>query len=107
YDEQPPEPLDECETPPCEPTERDEYLYGRGVSDNKGNLRARLQANEAYRATIGDLPLRIRVLYEGEEESGSAHLAAFVARHGDRLTADGCSWVAGYKDAAGWPTISP
>ena len=106
YDVQPPDPLDEWETPPFEPTERDGYLYGRGVSDNKGNLMARLQAIEAYRATIGELPLRIRVLYEGEEESGSAHLAAFVARHGERLRADGCIWEAGYKDAAGRPTIS-
>lgn len=106
YDVQPPDPLDEWETPPFEPTERDGFLFGRGVSDNKGNLMARLQALEAYRATIGDLPLRVRVLYEGEEESGSEHLAAFVAKHGDRLRADGCIWEAGYKDAAGRPTIS-
>jgi len=103
---QPPDPLDEWETPPFDPTERDGYLFGRGVSDNKGNLMARLQAIEAYRATMGDLPLRVRVLYEGEEESGSAHLAAFVERFGDRLKADGCIWEAGYKDAAGRPTIS-
>ena len=106
YDVQPPDPLDEWETPPFEPTERDGFLYGRGVSDNKGNLMARLQAIDAYRATMGELPVRIRVLYEGEEESGSAHLAAFVARHGERLRADGCIWEAGYKDAAGRPTIS-
>jgi acetylornithine deacetylase/succinyl-diaminopimelate desuccinylase-like protein len=106
YDVQPPDPLDEWETPPFEPTERDGLLFGRGVSDNKGNLLARLQALEAYRATIGELPLRVRVLYEGEEESGSEHLAAFVAKYGERLRADGCIWEAGYKDAAGRPTIS-
>ena len=106
YDVQPPDPLDEWSTPPFEPTERDGFLFGREVSDNKGNLLARLQAIEAYRATVGDLPVRIRVLYEGEEESGSAHLAAFVARYGERLRADGCIWEAGYKDAAGRPTIS-
>src|SRR2546428_925473 len=106
YDVQPPDPLDEWETPPFEPTERDGYLFGRGVSDNKGNLMARLQAIEAYRATIGELPLRVRVLYEGEEESGSAHLAAFVERFEDQIKADGCIWEAGYKDAAGRPTIS-
>src|SRR5437867_5119144 len=106
YDVQPPDPLDEWATPPFEPTERDGFLYGRGVSDNKGNLMARLQAIDSYRATIGELPLRVRVLYEGEEESGSAHLAAFVERFGDQLKADGCIWEAGYKDAAGRPTIS-
>ncbi|HEY6959489.1 MAG TPA: M20/M25/M40 family metallo-hydrolase [Candidatus Limnocylindria bacterium] len=106
YDVQPPDPLDEWQTDPFAPTERDGKLFGRGVSDNKGNLMARLQAIEAYRATIGELPLRVRVLYEGEEEIGSEHLAAFVATHGERLKADGCIWEAGYKDAAGRPTIS-
>lgn len=106
YDVQPPEPLEEWRTPPFEPTERDGFLYGRGVSDNKGNLMARLQAIEAYRATVGALPLRVRVLFEGEEEIGSEHLGAFVDRYADRLRADGCLWEAGYKDAAGRPTIS-
>ncbi len=106
YDVQPPDPLGEWKTPPFEPVERDGFLFGRGVSDNKGNLMARLQAIEAYRATIGDLPLRIRVLYEGEEEIGSEHLGRFVERNADRLRANGCIWEAGYKDAAGRPTIS-
>ncbi len=106
FDVQPPDPLGEWKTPPFEPTVRDGHLYGRGVSDNKGNLMARLQAIEAYRATIGDLPVGVRVLYEGEEEIGSEHLAAFVERHADRLAADGCIWEAGYKDAAGRPVIA-
>lgn len=106
YDVQPPDPLEEWTTPPFEPTVRDGVLYGRGVSDNKGNLMARLQAIEAYRATIGEVPLRVRVLYEGEEEIGSEHLAAFVRAHADQLRADGCIWESGYKDAAGRPTIS-
>ncbi len=106
YDVQPPDPLDEWKTPPFEPVEREGMLFGRGVSDNKGNLMARLQAIEAYRATVGELPLRVRVLYEGEEEIGSAHLADFVRENGARLRADGCIWEAGYKDAAGRPTIS-
>lgn len=106
FDVQPPDPLEEWETPPFEPVERDGHLFGRGVSDNKGNLMARLQAIEAYRATVGELPLRIRVLFEGEEEIGSPHLGGFVGAHADRLRADGCLWEAGYKDAAGRPTIS-
>jgi len=106
YDVQPPDPLDEWKTPPFEPTERDGHLFARGVSDNKGNLMARLQAIEAYRATIGELPLRVRVLYEGEEEIGSEHLAEFVRQNADKLKADGCIWEAGYKDAAGRPTVS-
>ncbi len=106
YDVQPPDPLDEWRTPPFEPTLRDGFLFGRGTSDNKGNLMARLQAVEAYKATVGPLPLRIRILFEGEEEIGSEHLADFVRVHGDKLAADGCIWEAGYKDAAGRPTVS-
>jgi acetylornithine deacetylase/succinyl-diaminopimelate desuccinylase-like protein len=106
FDVQPPEPLDEWQSPPFELTERDGFLFGRGVADNKGNLLARLQAIETYRETVGDLPLRIRFVYEGEEEIGSEHLAAFTDRHRERLMADGCIWEAGYKDAAGRPVIS-
>ena len=106
YDVQPPDPLEEWRTPPFEPTIRDGSLFGRGTSDNKGNLMARLQAIEAYKATVGPLPLRLRILFEGEEEIGSEHLAQFVQVHADRLRADGCIWEAGYKDAAGRPTVS-
>jgi acetylornithine deacetylase/succinyl-diaminopimelate desuccinylase-like protein len=106
YDVQPPDPLNEWKTDPFDPTEREGRLFGRGVSDNKGNLMARLQAIEAYRATVGELPLRVRVLFEGEEEIGSEHLSDFVKANGARLQADGCIWEAGYKDAAGRPTIS-
>src|SRR5437868_9357093 len=106
YDVQPPDPLEEWTTPPFEPTVRQGHLFGRGTSDNKGNLTARLQAIEAYKATVGPLPLVVRVLFEGEEEIGSAHLAEFTRTHADRLRADGCIWEAGYKDAAGRPTVS-
>jgi acetylornithine deacetylase/succinyl-diaminopimelate desuccinylase-like protein len=106
YDVQPPDPLDEWTTPPFEPTVRGGFLFGRGTSDNKGNLMARLQAIEAYKATVGPLPLKIRVLFEGEEEIGSEHLNELVRTHADRLRADGCIWEAGYKDAGGRPTVS-
>ena len=106
YDVQPPDPLGEWTTPPFEPTVRDGFLFGRGTSDNKGNLMARLQAIEAYKATVGPLPLRVRVLFEGEEEIGSADLGELVRTHAERLRADGCIWEAGYKDAAGRPTVS-
>src|SRR5437762_3914298 len=66
YDVQPPDPLNEWTTPPFEPAVRHGSLFGRGTSDNKGNLMARLQAIEAYKATIGPLPLRVRILFEGE-----------------------------------------
>src|SRR5206468_10761572 len=52
------------------------------------------------------LALRGGGLYEGEEGVGSGHLGEFVKRNADRLRADGCIWEAGYKDAAGRPTVS-
>ena len=106
FDVQPPDPLDEWRSDPFALTERDGALVGRGVADNKGNLLARLQSIETYVETVGSLPLRVRFLFEGEEEVGSEHLAAFVARHRDRLGADGCIWEAGYKDADGRHVVS-
>jgi acetylornithine deacetylase/succinyl-diaminopimelate desuccinylase-like protein len=106
YDVQPPDPLDEWRTPPFAADIVDGVLYARGVADNKSNVVARLAAIEAYRATIGELPLRIACVFEGEEEIGSLHLAQFAADHADLLRSmDGCVWEAGYKDEAGRPVI--
>ncbi len=106
YDVQPPDPLDEWRTPPFAAEIVDGILYARGVADNKSNVVARLAAIEAYRATIGELPLRVACVFEGEEEVGSLHLAQFAAEHVDLLRSmDGCVWEAGYKDEAGRPVI--
>ncbi len=100
YDVQPPDPLDEWISPPFEPTIQDGRLYARGVADDKGDLLCRLQAIEAYQATMGALPLRITFVIEGEEEVGSPHLDASAERHPDLLRADGCLWETGTKAAA-------
>jgi acetylornithine deacetylase/succinyl-diaminopimelate desuccinylase-like protein len=100
YDVQPPDPLDEWDSPPFEPELRDGRFYARGVADDKGDLLCRLQAIEAYQATIGPLPLRIKFIIEGEEEVGSPHLDAFAEQHPDLLEADGCLWETGNKDVA-------
>lgn len=99
YDVQPPDPLDEWQTPPFEPAVREGRIYARGVADDKGDLLCRLQAIEAYQEAIGPLPLRVRFLVEGEEEVGSPNLEAFVDKHRHLLQADGCLWETGQKDA--------
>ncbi|MCU0507757.1 MAG: M20/M25/M40 family metallo-hydrolase [Anaerolineae bacterium] len=106
YDVQPPDPLDEWRTPPFAAEIIDGVLYARGVADNKSNVVARLAALEAYRATVGELPLRVACVFEGEEEIGSLHLARFAAEHADLLRSmDGCVWEAGYKDERDRPVV--
>jgi acetylornithine deacetylase/succinyl-diaminopimelate desuccinylase-like protein len=85
-------------TPPFDPALRDGKLFARGVSDDKGDLMCRIQAIEAWQNTIGDLPLKIKWVIEGEEEVGSEHLAEWAAEHAEMLTADGCLWEGGGKD---------
>ncbi|HSJ58307.1 MAG TPA: M20/M25/M40 family metallo-hydrolase [Anaerolineae bacterium] len=105
YDVQPPDPLDEWESPPFEPVIRDGRIYGRGVADDKGDLLCRLHAIEAYQQAVGPLPLRLLFLIEGEEEVGSPHLVPFAGKHRDLLQADGCLWETGQKDAARRPVL--
>ena len=98
YDVQPPEPLELWESPPFEPQVRDDKLYARGVSDNRADLLARILAVRAWRATMGELPLRLRWAIEGEEEVGSPSLPAAGRRYRDLLAADGCLWEGGELD---------
>jgi acetylornithine deacetylase/succinyl-diaminopimelate desuccinylase-like protein len=98
YDVQPPEPLDEWISPPFEPTIRNGHLYGRGVTDNKGDLVTRLAAVQALQSVHGKLPCRVKFLIEGEEEVGSVHFGSFVQAHRDALRADACIWEFGQRD---------
>lgn len=95
YDVQPPEPLELWESPPFEPELRDGKLYGRGVSDDKGHIAARLYALDALLDSNGELPCNIKFVIEGEEETASAHLHQFVLEHKDLLAADACIWEFG------------
>jgi acetylornithine deacetylase/succinyl-diaminopimelate desuccinylase-like protein len=105
YDVQPADPLDEWETPPFEPTERDGYIYGRGISDDKGPIIARLAAIKALRAARGSLPIKIKWLLEGAEEIGSLGFHDFVQANADRLKADACIWEGGGVNWDGRPLV--
>jgi acetylornithine deacetylase/succinyl-diaminopimelate desuccinylase-like protein len=98
YDVQPPEPLELWETPPFQPSLRDGKLYGRGVSDDKGHIAARLFAMDSILATEGELPLNIKFIIEGEEETSSVHLYQFIKENLDKLKADACIWEFGGVD---------
>ncbi len=98
YDVQPPEPLELWETPPFEPSLRNGKLYGRGVSDDKAHITARLHAMDALLAAEGELPCRIKFVIEGEEETASVNLFEFVRQNTPMLKADGCIWEFGSVD---------
>lgn len=88
YDVQPPDPLDLWESPPFEPTVRDGRIYARGVADNKAQHFSHVAAIRAWLVTTGSLPVNVKVLLEGEEETGSPHLDETVRAHRALLAAD-------------------
>ncbi len=87
YDVQPADPYDLWETPPFEPTIRDERIYARGSSDDKGQMYMHIKAFEAL-VSSAELPCNVKFMIEGEEEVGSENLAEFVANNKDLLKAD-------------------
>jgi acetylornithine deacetylase/succinyl-diaminopimelate desuccinylase-like protein len=88
YDVQPPEPLEAWESPPFQATVRHGRVYGRGTGDNKGQLLTHVLAVQALHAVGAEVPVNVKFLIEGEEESASAHLASFVEVHKGLLHAD-------------------
>lgn len=103
YDVQPPEPLELWTSPPFEPTLRDGKLFARGVSDDKGHIQCRLSALDALKAVTGSYPCRIKFVIEGEEETSSVNLEAFVKSNAERLKADACVWEFGGVNHEGRP----
>lgn len=92
YDVQPVDPLNLWEDDPFDPKvkERDgrKVISARGASDDKGQLMTFIEALRAYKAETGRLPVRVTVLLEGEEESGSPSLQPFLQAHKQELKAD-------------------
>jgi len=105
YDVQPPDPLDEWTSGPFEPQRRDGKLFGRGVSDDKGNIVSRLLALRALKQAFGRLPCGVKFCIEGDEEIGSPAIEPFVEEHRGLLAADACVWEWGYALWDGSPTL--
>lgn len=78
YDVQPADPLAAWRDPPFAATVRGQTLYGRGASDDKGQLWAHVKALEAYLGAAGSLPVNIVCIFDGEEEIGSPNLLPFL-----------------------------
>ncbi|HSL64701.1 MAG TPA: M20/M25/M40 family metallo-hydrolase, partial [Gaiellaceae bacterium] len=78
FDVQPPDPVELWESDPFEATIRDEWLYGRGVADDKGQLYLLLKG-AAQLAAEGALPVNLRFACDGEEETGGQSIVDFLA----------------------------
>ncbi|GEB76009.1 dipeptidase [Sporolactobacillus inulinus] len=88
YDVQPVDPVDQWQTDPFKPEIRDDIIYGRGTSDDKGQVFMLVKMAETILEATGTLPVNLKFCFEGEEEIGSAHLDGFVDAHLDLLKAD-------------------
>ena len=87
YDVQPADPLELWQTPPFEPTIRDEKIYARGACDDKGQFYMHVKAFELMMQT-DTLPCNIKFMIEGEEEVGSNNLGLFVQANKQKLKSD-------------------
>ena len=88
YDVQPVDPLPLWHTEPFEGVIREGRMYARGASDNKAGVWGNLKTFEALLRANGALPVNIKIMFEGEEESGSPSIRDFVLANKERLAAD-------------------
>jgi len=88
YDVQPVDPLDLWVAPPFEPDIRDGKLFARGAIDDKSGVFLHLKAFESIMAANGTLPINVKFIFEGEEESGSPTMEAFIEARKALLAAD-------------------
>ncbi|MBQ8090890.1 MAG: M20/M25/M40 family metallo-hydrolase, partial [Pyramidobacter sp.] len=105
YDTQPPDPEEEWLTPPFSPTVKDGRLYGLGTADNKGQFLAHILAVRSWLAVTGDVPVNVKFILDGEEESGSPSLPDFVRAHKELLAADFVFNSDGPMNAGDFPEI--
>ena len=88
YDVQPVDPLNEWNSPPFEPRVRGDDIFARGASDDKGQTYLLLKAVEGLLHANGKLPVNVKFLIEGEEETGGVVLEEYLKASGQALGAD-------------------
>src|SRR6195256_4687493 len=90
-------------TKPFEPVVEGDRIWGRGTGDNKGQHLAMLNAIALWKELHGELPIRVKVILEGDEETGSVPLPKFAEENRARLKADLCC----YSDGPMFPNDQP
>jgi acetylornithine deacetylase/succinyl-diaminopimelate desuccinylase-like protein len=88
YDVQPASLEDGWDNEPFDPIEKDGFIYARGASDDKGQFLIHLKAVESILKSEGTLPVNVKFIIEGEEESGGESVEDYVINHSERLQAD-------------------
>jgi len=105
YDVQPAEPFDLWDDEPFSGKIRGNKIFGRGSSDDKGELITRIKAVEAYLKATGDIPCNVKFVVEGEEETGSVHIDKYLIKFKKKFSCDGVIWEFGYVDSKNRPII--
>ena len=105
YDVQPAEPFDMWNDPPFSGVIKGNKIYGRGATDDKGELITRIKAVEASLNSTGDVPCNIKFVIEGEEETGSAHIEDYLKKYKQKFSTDGIIWEFGYVDSKNRPIV--
>ena len=105
YDVQPVEPIEEWEYPPFSGKIVGNKIFGRGASDDKGELITRIKAVESYLQEYDDVPCNIKFCIEGEEENGSENVEKYLKKFKKKFSCDGVIWEFGYIDTKNRPIV--
>ncbi len=106
YDVQPVDPIDKWDENPFSGKVEGNMVFGRGSSDDKGEIITRLKAVEFLLKKTGDVPCNIKFLIEGEEEIGSPNLDKYLLKYAEKFKCDLVFWESGYIDDKGRAIIS-
>ena len=106
YDVQPEDPIELWDKDPFSGKVEGNYIFGRGASDDKGELITRIKAVEYFLKMTGDVPCNVKFIVEGEEEIGSKNISQYLTQYKDMFACDGIIWEFGYVDEKGIPIIS-